>query len=150
TVAVARLARVLDDTTRAAAAAARLRAHELSEDGVRNLLDAAGTSADGALDRIGTGFRTGSLACSAGHCDAKRGPAPDAARGIAQIAPPLRCDVGAAGRASRPASDSEQVVAEERGEQIAERSEVEGRRREAPAAQAGVTEPVVELAPLGV
>ena len=52
-------------------------------------------------------------------------------------------------RAAAPA-DAEQVVAEERGEEVGEAAEVERARLEAAAAQARVAEAVVELARLGV
>src|SRR5262249_20675247 len=44
--------------------------------------------------------------------------------------------------------DAEEVVAEERGEEVGEPAEVEGRGAEPAAAEARMTEPVVELAPL--
>ena len=46
---------------------------------------------------------------------------------------------------TRPRGDPEQIVAEERGEEIGEAAEVERRRREPAALQAGVAVPVVEL-----
>jgi hypothetical protein len=60
-----------------------------------------------------------------------------------------RRDVGAA-RAARPPADAEEVVTEERGEQIRKTAEVERARLEAAAAEPGVTEAVVQLTPLGV
>ena len=58
-------------------------------------------------------------------------------------------DVGAAGP-THSTADAEQVVAEERGEEIRQAPEVESARLEAAAAQARMTEAVVQLTPLGV
>jgi hypothetical protein len=60
-----------------------------------------------------------------------------------------RCDVCTA-RAAHPPADAEEVVTEERGEEVGETAEVEGTRLEAAAAEPGVTEAVVQLTPLGV
>ena len=85
------------------------------------------------------------LAGRAGDGDAERHVARDAARGLDELDLDLGGDVRAA-RGAAPAADAEEVVAEERGEEVAERPEVEARGREAAAAQAGVAEAVVELA----
>ena len=71
------------------------------------------------------------------------------ARGLDELDLDLGRDVGAA-RAAVPAAGAEQVVAEERGEEVAEVAEVEAARREPAAAEAGVAVAVVELARLGL
>src|ERR687888_174877 len=53
-------------------------------------------------------------------------------------------------RPAPPRHDAEQVVAEERREQVRETAEVEARRREAPAAQPRVAVAVIELAGLAL
>jgi hypothetical protein len=58
-------------------------------------------------------------------------------------------DIGAA-RATHPSAHAEEVVSEERREEVGEAAEIERARLEAAAAQTGVAEAVVELAPLGV
>jgi hypothetical protein len=52
--------------------------------------------------------------------------------------------------AAHAAADPEEVVAEERGEEIGQAAEIERARLEAATAQAGMPEAVVQLAPLGV
>jgi hypothetical protein len=71
-----------------------------------------------------------------------------AARGLRELDLDLGGDVGPA-TAPRPRA-CEEVVAEEGGEDVREAAEVEVPRLEAAAAQAGVAEPVVELAALRV
>ena len=131
---VARLARVLDHAPAAAAAAARLGAHELAEDRVRDLLEPAAAAAGGAGDGLGARLRAGALARRAGDGDLERHLARDPARGLDQLELDLRRDIRAAGGAALPTREAEEVVAEERGEEVAERAEVEARRREPPAA----------------
>src|SRR5581483_5413381 len=145
--AVARRTGVLDDLTRAAAAAAALRADELAEDRVRDFLEAPGPTAHraGAGRRPRLGARA--AARRAGDCDPERDLPLDPARGLDQLDLDLGAHVAAARRTARLRADAEQLVAEE---EVAERAEVEARRGEAAAAQPGVAEAVVELAALGV
>src|SRR5439155_25252882 len=72
-----------------------------------------------------------------------------AAGRLGEVDVDLGPDVGAT-RAPGTARDAEEIVPEERGEEIGQAAEIEGRRREAAAAQAGVAIAVVELAGLGL
>ena len=141
---------MLDDHAAARALRARLRAHELAEDAARDLLQAAGAVA---------ARRTRSAPCPARRRRRRRSRTATAtsngtatfvaARRVDELDLDLGRDVRAA-RGGRAAAAAEQVVAEERGEEVAETAEVEVRRREAARAQAGVAVAVVERARLGV
>ena len=70
-------------------------------------------------------------------------------RGLLERDLDLGRDVGSASPA-RAGRDAEDVVSEERREDVGQAPEVERRRPKASAAEAGVAEPVVELAGLGL
>ena len=147
--AVARLARMLDDLATAAALRARLRAHELPEDPARDLLKAARPLAAGASRHAGA--RLDAVAAAGGARDGhiERHANRDAGRCVDELDLHLGRDIGTAltRRASRSPED---VVAEERAEQIAEAADVEVRRRESARAKTLMTVAVVERARLGV
>src|SRR5262249_19326973 len=143
------LTRVLDDAAAAAALWARRGADELSEEAARHLLEPPGAAAA----RTGRDARSGlDAVAAAGHTldgdldgHARRRPP----RGVHELDLDLGRDVAAARRAA-PRARSEQVVAEERAEEIADVAEVEVARREAARAQPRVAVAVVELTRLGV
>src|SRR5581483_4286135 len=128
----------------AAAAGTRLGAHELPEERVRDLLDAAGPAARRAPRRRRPGLGAGSVAALATDRDLEWHLAPRPVSRLDELDLDLGGDIAAPRALSATAADAEQVVAEERREQVAEAAEVEAGRREAAAPQAGVAEPVVE------
>ena len=144
-------ARVLDHASAPAARRAGGGPDELAEDAARDLLEATAATAAGARRRSRPRLDAFAAAAPArdrhldGHLHL------DAARGLGELDGHLGGDVGTArSPASAPTGAAEQVLAEERREEVAEVSEVEVRRREPPGAEAGVTEAVVQLARLGV
>ena len=143
---LALLARVLDDLAAAAAVRARLRADELAEDAARDLLQAAGCRRSAGRSSGCVPGSTPSPSQTAQVTATSNGTSTfDAARGVDELDLDLGADVGAALlRAPRRAA-AEEVVAEERREEVAEAAEVEVRRREPARAEAGVAVAVVEL-----
>ena len=144
--AVARRARLLDPAPRARAGGARLRAHELAEDAARHLLQAAGAAAGRARHDGAAGLGPVAAAAAAHGGDLERHFAFHAARGVHELDLDRGEEIGAA-RAAGP-TPAEQVVAEERREQVGEAPEVEVAGLEAAAAEAGMAVAVVELARL--
>ena len=143
------LAGMLDQRARAAARRTGAGADELAEDAARHLLHPAAAAARraGADGRVGLGAVAAAAAALDG--DAERHLALGSRRDLGELDLDPRRDVGSA-RAAHAAADAEEVVAEERGEEIRQAAEVEGARLKAAAAQARMAEPVVQLAPLGV
>ena len=125
----AALARVLDDSARAAATAARLAANELAEGRPRHELDAAGAGAIGARRRARAGLDAVSPTLRARNRDLERDGPRDAGRRLFERDLDLGGDVGAAG-SPRAGRDAEDVVPEERREDVGQAPEVERRRAE--------------------
>ena len=130
--AVAFDARRRDEVAGAAALRARRRAHELAEHAARHLLHATAAAARRARDRRRPGLGAVAVAAVAGDADLERDVALDAARRLDELDLDLGGDVGAA-RPPRPPADPEEVVAEERREDVGEVPEVERAGREAAA-----------------
>ena len=150
-VALAALARRLDQAAGAVAARAGSRPHDLAEDRAGDLLDdsraAAARAGDGrrAWRRAGAG--AGLAAPRRAHAHAERDPA----QRVRKVDLDLRADVGAA-RRTWPGVPPlpEERLAEERREDVGEAAEIRIHRREPSAAQPGMAEPVVGLPALGV
>src|SRR5579862_9566013 len=134
----------LDAPARASARRARLRANELPEDAARDLLQAAGTATRRTGRDLAARLCAVAAAALASHRDAERNLADGAAGRLDEF----DLDVGAEIRAARPHARSEEIVSEERGEEVGEVAEVEVSRLEAAAAQPGVPVAIVELARL--
>ena len=94
--AVALLARVLDDRAAAAALRARLRADELAEDAARDLLQPAGAAAAVAVPRLRAGLDAVAAAAPAGDRDVERDGDLRPSRRLHELDLDLRRDVGAA------------------------------------------------------
>src|SRR5947209_11228541 len=141
----AAIARSLHDGARTAAARARLRPHELAERASRDVLEIAAALA------LRTSRRAGARLCAVPPTAPARDARPNrnlarrAGGRLHELDLHLRCDVGAASlRAAAPRSP-EEVVAEERGEDVGEVAEVELRRCEPAAPQPRVPIAVVHL-----
>ena len=147
--AVARLARVLDRSPGAAAGRTRLRPDELAEHAARHLPQAAGPATCRTRDDRRPRLGPVTAATRARDRDLERHLARRAACSVGQVDLDTCGDVRAT-TAPRAAGDAEEVVAEERGEQVGQVAEVERRRLEAAAAQAVVPETVVHLTALAV
>src|SRR5262249_19391906 len=133
--AAAGLARVLDDPAGAAALRARHGAHELAEDAARDLLEPPGTAAapTGRDARAGLDAVAAAGPTLDGGLDGHARSRP--ARRVDELDLDLGRDVAAARRAAAHAG-AEEIVAEERAEEVADVAEVEVARREAARAQA--------------
>src|SRR5581483_9418644 len=134
----------LDAPARASARRARLRANELPEDAARDLLQAAGTATRRTGRDLAARLCAVAAAALARHRDAERNLADGAAGRLDEF----DLDVGAEIRAARPHAARDEIVSEERGEEVGEVAEVEVSRLEAAAAQPGVPVAIVELAGL--
>src|SRR5512132_4138908 len=138
---------LLDPLACAPAGRTGLRADELAEGAPRDPLQAAraaaGLTGDRARARRGSTARAG----AARDRNGERNLPLDSARSLDQLDLDLNGEVRPT-RAFRTAADAEEVVAEERCEQIVEAAEVELRRREAAAAESRMPEAVVQLARL--
>src|SRR6266700_1761890 len=121
---VAYLAGLLDQLPGAVAGRTRSGTHELSEDTARDLTHAAAAAAGRAGADLRVRLRAVPSTTRARDGDAERHLALCARRYLRQVDLDPGGDVGTA-RATAP-SAAEQVVAEERGEQIREAAEVEG------------------------
>ena len=132
----------------AAVRALRL-ADELAEDAPGDVLDPASATAAGAADDRRAGSCPVAVARRADGGPFERHLDLDALRGVGQRDLDLCCDVATAGCASASPA-AEDVVAEERAEQVAERAEVEARRPEPTGTKTGVAVAIVELASLGI
>src|SRR5262249_7112001 len=144
---VARRARVLDNRPVAPTTPARLGADELSEDRARNGLQSTAAATLRARHRRRAGLGAAAPAGRALDGYPHRTLPPGVLGCLDQVDLDLGGDVRAARRAPQGA-DAEEIVPEEGGEEIAQSVEVEARRGETAAAQASVSESVVELAPL--
>ena len=137
-----------DHAARAAAGRAGAGADELAEDAVRDLADAAGAAARwAALDaraRLGAARRRTARRSRRRRTGPRRRTPLAASREI-------DLDMGDhVGPTLAPPSPPQQVVAEEAEKMSARLAEVEVARPEAPAAQAGMAEAVVELSRLAL
>ena len=142
-------ARMLDHAACTAAARARLRADELAEGRPRDVLEPAGAVAGRATRWLGTGLGAAAAAGRARHGHRKRNIALRSAGSLGEVDLDPSRDI----RSARPAGtarDAEEIVSEERREEIGEAAEVEARRGEAATAQAVMAVAVVELARLGL
>ncbi len=145
-IAVAGLAEVGDDPAATAAARTCLSPHELAEHGLRHLLDAPRAAALGARRRRRARGRAAPATRRAGRRDAQRHLQGRSPRCIEEVDLHLGEHVAAsAPRARRP---TEEVVAEERREEVGEAAEVEVRGPESAASQAVVPVPIVQLSRL--
>src|SRR5581483_8516815 len=129
----------LDQPAAAGARRAGLGAHELAEDAPRDLLHPADPVAGRARAHRRPGLGAVTVAARARDRHLERHLARRAGRRLDELDLDRRAEVGAARAAA------EEVVAEERGEEIREAAEVEMPRLEAAAPQAGVAVAVVEL-----
>src|SRR6185437_3461953 len=118
----------LDEAAGAAARRARLRPHELAEDAARDVLNAADSGAGGTRGDRGIRLGAFSGAARTRDGDLEGDVAGRSVRRFDELDVDGRGEVGAARRAP------EQVVAEERREEIGEAAEVEVPRLVAPAA----------------
>src|SRR5438067_13431405 len=141
-------ARILDHPPRAAASPAGLRAHELAERAPRHVLHVAAALAGRARDGARPGLGAAAVAAVAGDAHLHGHLARRARRRLDEVDRHLRRDVFATHSPAAARRSSEQVVAEERREDVREGAEVELRRREAAAAEPGVPVAVVELSGL--
>ena len=145
----ARLARMLDEDAAAAAPWTGKRANEVAEDAAGHLLQTAGAVALAAGRRARPRLDAVSLADLARHRSVVGNRDLFPVCGVDEVDLHLGCEIAAALRCSA-APTAEQVVAEERREEIAETAEVGVRRPEPTRAQAAVPEAVVERAGLVV
>src|SRR5439155_25509710 len=141
-------ARLLDPPAGAAALGAALGADELPEEAARDLLQPSGAAARRARRDLAAGFGARATAARALDRHVVGDLARHAAGGLHELDLDLCGNVGTAAAAATRAS--EEIVAEERGEQVGEAAEVDAAGREAAAPQAGVAVAVVELAGLGL
>src|SRR4029077_15306146 len=146
--AVADRAGLLDPPAAAGAARAGLGAHELAEHAPRDLADAPRPAAGWAGRDLAAGLCSGGVAVRARDGHGERDLSRDARTRRYDLDLHRGCDVRPADVA--PRRPSEEVVAEEGGEDVRERAEVEVAGCEPAAAQAGVAVAVVELAALAV
>ena len=125
------------DDAAAAAVRARLRADELAEDAARDLLQVAAAVAARAARRLRARLDAVAAADRAGDRELERHAATVIPRAASTRSISISgADVGAALRRPPDARAAEEVVAEERGEEVAEPADVEVGRLEA-AASAG-------------
>src|SRR5581483_12060849 len=120
----------------------RLRSHELAEDAAGDVLHAAGPAAGRARAHRRAGLGAVALAVRAGDGNLERHVARRPGGRLGQLDLDRRGEI----RAARAAP--EQIVAEERREQVGEAAEVEVARLVAAAPQPRVAVPVVQLARL--
>src|SRR5262245_23769267 len=144
--AFAGLAGCLDKAAGPATGRARLCADEVTERRARHALEASAPRARRATDRGCSRLEAASLARRARLRDLEHDRVGHATGCFRQLDRHLGADVRATPRA--PAG-GEEIVAEERREEIAQASEIEGGRLEAAAPQAFEAVAVVELAALG-
>ena len=147
--ALAARARVLDDAPRPAAARASLAADELAEPRPRDVLEASGAAAFIAGYCRLARLHAASSTLLAGARDLHGNLALHAARRFLEVDRDLSRDVGAAA-STRARGDAEDVLSEERGEDVGEVAEVERRRAEAATLETGMAESVVKAAGLGL
>src|SRR5207248_6714231 len=140
--------RMLDEPARAAAPRTRRGADELAEHAARHLLQPAAAIAPRTRRDPRARLHAVAPAGRARHRDLNRNGCGRTSRGVGQLDLDLRGDVTPARRAAHPRA--EQVVAEERAEQVADVAEIEVPRREAAGAETGMPVAVVELPRLGV
>src|SRR5262249_6882329 len=140
---------LFDRATGSTAVGAGLCAHELAERAPRDSLEAPGAAARPTGDRAGAGRGATANAGATRYGDGERDLTLGPCRRLDELDLDADTEVGAA-CARRPGADAEEVIAEERGEEIGEAAEVELRRRAAAAAERGMAEPVVELAGLSL
>jgi len=124
-----------------------VRAHELPEDAARHLLQSSRPATARAGDRLGSRLHTVAAAGRARHRHVEGHLHLGTARRLAELDLDGGADVGSA-PATTPTT-AEDVVAEERREEIAQTAHVELRRLEAAGAKPGVPVAVVEGARLG-
>ena len=141
-VAVAALARLLDDPARTVTARTGRRTDELAEDALRDLLDAARAAAGVARDGRRAGLRPGAAASLAGDGHLQRHLYVRPVERLDERDLDGRPDILAA---RPPPCLREEALAEERGEQIRDVPEVELGRRKAAAAEPRVAVAVVGL-----
>jgi len=127
----------------------RLRAHELAEETARDLVQATAALAARAGQRLGARLDTVAAAGLACDRDLERHLDLLSARGLDELDRDLRAQVRPALLRSTTRAAAEDVVTEERGEEIVETADVKVRRREPAGAKPGVAVAVVERAPLG-
>ena len=143
------LAGLLDALAGAAARAGTPRADELAEDAAGDLLSRPLPPQVGQVVTARARLGAAAAAARARHRDIERNVALRSRRRVDEldldVAP--RCRRRARGRR---AADAEEVVAEERGEEVGQAAEVELRRLEPAAPQPRVAEAVVEVARLGL
>ena len=139
---------MLDDAAGAAAAWARLAANELAERRARDVLDASRARALLTGNRRLPRLDSVAPALLTDQGDLDWNLTLDPGRRLLELELDLRGDVGST-RLPRPCRHAEHVVAEEGGEDVGQAAEIERRRAEAPTAQAGMAEAVVQAARLG-
>src|SRR5262249_23774163 len=147
TAAAALLAGRVDHPPGAVAARAGLGSDELAEDTPGDLLQPPASGAGVALDRGRPRLGAAAAADLARHGDLERHLLGDSGCRIHELDPDLGSDVGSS--PSPAGAHTEEVVAEEGREDVAQTPEVEA-RCEAAAPQPFVAEAVVDLASLGV
>src|SRR5512133_3790769 len=146
--ALAIAARMLDHSAGATAGRTRLRSDELAEGAPGDPLEAPLSLAGRADADAGPRLDARRFTASARHGDLERHLALRPARGLHERDLHLGGDVGTT--RSRAHRGREEIVAEERREDVGQAPEVEVRRLEAPTAEAGVAEAVVQLPSLGL
>jgi hypothetical protein len=147
--AAALLTRMLDQLAGAVAGRAGPRADELAEHASRDLPNATRAAATRTRSDLRVRLRPVPAAAIAWNCDAERHLALGAGDDLGEVDLDLRRDV----RAARPrasTSKPEQIVAEERREEIRQAAEVERGRPEAAAPEPRMPEAVVEVPSLRV
>ncbi len=147
--AVARLARMLDDAAGATALRARRGVNELAEHAAGHLPELAAAAAARTGRDVRAGLDAVAAAGVAWHRDLHGHAHGLAAGGLREVDLDLGGEIAAASRAATHAA-TEEVVAEERREEIADVTEIEMPWREAARAQSGVAVAIVELAGLAV
>src|SRR4051794_456134 len=145
-VAVADAARRLDLPAGPSAGRARLGADELAEDASGHLLKPSGASAGRARRDLASRLGPVAVAVRAGDRDLERHLAARAGGGVDEVDLDGGGEIGAARSRS---SSAEDVLAEERGEEIGQAAEIEVAGLVSAAAKARVAVAVVELAGLG-
>ncbi len=141
------LARVLDDLPAPTTVRARVRADELAEDTARHLVQATAPFAARTGQRLRAGLDAVAAADLAGDRDLERHLDLHAAGRSDELDLDLGSDVGPSLLRGAARSAAEDVVAEERGEEIAETAHVEVGRCEAARAEARMAVAVVEGSP---
>jgi len=138
------LAALADELPAPAALRAGLRADELTEGAARDVLHLTHPAADVARGDRRPGLGAVALAAVARHRDLEGNVHRDSSRRVGKVDRHLGDRVGAAS-ASLTRRAREEVVAEERGEEVAEVAEVGVGGAEVPALEAGVAVAVVQL-----